>query len=74
MKEMSGNQNEQQTLNNTLLMFKKVMKDTKESIDELVTDINDLKHFAEANNGNIVDVNDIARQVFGEIDDEEEKK
>ena len=73
MKEMSGNKNKQQNLNDTLLMFKKAMKDTKESIDELATAINDLKHFAEANNGNIVDVNDIARQVFGEIDEEEKK-
>ena len=73
MKEMSVNKkgkNEQQTLNDTLLMFKKVMKETKESIDELV---NDLNYLAEANNGNIVDVNDIARQVFGEIDEEEKK-
>lgn len=46
------------------------MKETKGYIDELV---NDLSCFAEANNYNIVDVNDIARQVFREIDEEEKK-
>ena len=45
------------------------MKETKGYIDELVN----LNCFAESNNGNFVDVNDIARQMFGEIDEEEKK-